>query len=104
MKRLLILSLLGGYNVGSFAPNDYGLYDVHGLVYEWCLDWYKDDITDNSTGEPITTAASYRVLKGGCWWEAFPYAEPAYRGKSTGIGPWDGPGSAVGLRVAGIGF
>lgn len=95
----------GGYDVGSFAPNDYGLYDVHGLVYEWCLDWYKDDVTDNSTGEVIASTTQEvpgngkcHVVKGGCWWEGFPYAEPAYRGKH--FPNWDGPGSAAGLRVA----
>ena len=95
----------GGYNVGSFAPNDFGLYDMHGLVYEWCLDWYRDDVTDNATGEVVASTTQEisgvgkaHVVKGGCWWEGFPYAEPAYRGKH--IANWDGPGSGAGLRVA----
>jgi sulfatase modifying factor 1 len=46
---------------GSFTPNAWGLYDMHGNVYEWCSDWYSNYPTSAQTN-PI-----YRVLRGGSW-------------------------------------
>ncbi len=62
--------------VGSFKPNPWGLYDMHGNVWEWCSDWYQ--ATDYSAGAPAGQWANsvdptgpalttHRVLRGGCW-------------------------------------
>ncbi len=51
--------------VGSYPPNDYGIYDMAGNVHEWCLDWFKDDIS-SLNGEVNTTAdRSERIVRGG---------------------------------------
>lgn len=57
--------------VMSYPPNDYGLYDMPGNVYEWCYDWYGYNYYEVSIQEPENPMGPlqgvYRVLRGGCW-------------------------------------
>lgn len=57
--------------VESYPPNEYGLYDMAGNVYEWCQDWYAYNYYDTSMQEPENPKGPpqgvYRVLRGGCW-------------------------------------
>jgi formylglycine-generating enzyme required for sulfatase activity len=84
--------------VGSYKPNKFGLYDMHGNVYQWCADWYaKDYYKDSPTKDPQgPDSGTARVLRGGAWVSDGRYCRAAYRDRN-------GPGSRNadnGFRVA----
>jgi len=54
--------------VGSFSPNEYGLYDTIGNVLEWCWDSYAAYSSDAQTDPRGPVADDYRVLRGGSWY------------------------------------
>ncbi|MBR4465707.1 formylglycine-generating enzyme family protein [bacterium] len=65
----------GGYTnahttVGSYLPNAWGLYDMHGNVYEWCLDWFQNNLKDPATEPHGPSWRPYRAIRGGCWYNA----------------------------------
>ena len=71
--------------VGLKMPNPWGFYDMHGNVYEWCLDWYKEKLQpasepeENPVGPLQSASTGNRVLRGGSWTATGDRARSAYR-------------------------
>jgi formylglycine-generating enzyme required for sulfatase activity len=86
----------GSVAVGSFPPNAWGLYDMHGNVWQWCSDWYGDYPAGEVTDPTGPKEGSLRVLRGGSWNYDPRYCRSACR-------YWFNPGSRYdyfGFRVA----
>ena len=66
--------------VGTKLPNRWGLYDMHGNVWEWCLDWLVGSLPGGSVTDPKgANSGSYRVMRGGSWYDTSNYCRPANR-------------------------
>ena len=55
------------HNVGEKPPNAYGLYDMHGNVYEWCLNWFEERASKVALDPVGPATGEFRVRRGGSW-------------------------------------
>ncbi|MBI5440225.1 MAG: SUMF1/EgtB/PvdO family nonheme iron enzyme, partial [Deltaproteobacteria bacterium] len=85
--------------VGTKGPNPYGLFDMHGNVWEWVEDWYGTYPTMEQTDPPGVATGSVRTIRGGTWFGGLMYARSADRGD---YGP-GGSDNAIGFRLAAAG-
>ncbi len=77
------------HRVGQKAANAWGLYDLHGNVWEWTLSEWSDDYSLSEDGveiepsavEPSTEASGGRVYRGGCYWIGARGSRSAYRSR-----------------------
>jgi len=64
--------------IKSFPPNAWGLFDMHGNLYEWCLDWYEE--RPNSKTDPTgPNSGDGRIIRGGAWDRKGSSCRSAYR-------------------------
>ena len=82
--------------VGSFKPNGWGLYDMHGNVWEWCNHWYVSSYAGADTRDPRGPSSGIgRVVRGGGWCYDARRCRSAYRNKCPPGRRYD----ALGFRV-----
>lgn len=76
--------------------NAWGLYNVHGNVFEWCRDWYSKDLADDAIDPMGPESGTERICRGGAWSSYSASIRSAFRGRDEP----DNRGNNLGFRLS----